>query len=374
MAVGIYVHIPFCRQKCCYCDFPSYGGISHYMEPYVNALCRELDASDKTGIETDSIYLGGGTPSLLSTAQVGQILGCLSQRFLLTRDTEITLEVNPDSFDRNYAEGLLKLGVNRISIGIQSFQPQLLTCLGRIHTAGQAVKAVQAAAQAGFMNVSADLMYGLPGQTEEMLSSDLEQLLSLPLCHASVYSLILEKGTRFWHDVQRGMLCLPDDDTVQHMADMVHQAFLRHGFEHYEISSYARPGRRSRHNVKYWRYEPYISFGVSAHSFYHDVRAAHIANIPEYIRKAGKSSVWAERIAIDKKRAEEDYCFLALRMRDGLDFSDFRKRFDTPIETAFGPVLELLYNQGLLEQTIHGCRLTALGLSYGNYVFSRFIR
>ena len=298
----------------------------------------------------------------------------MTQHFAVDSHAEITLEGNPDSLGREYLKSLHELGINRLSIGVQSFQPQLLRSLGRIHSSRQAVEAVENAAWAGFDNLSADLMYGLPGQTVQMAADDLSQLLRLPLCHASVYSLILEPGTCLYHDVTTGMVSLPPDDQVEKMASVVHQVFKRYGFDHYEISSYARPGRRSRHNVKYWTYVPYLGFGVSAHSFDGHVRSAHISNIPQYIRYAGRQSVLAESVVIDVNRAQEDYCFLALRMRDGIAYDDFARRFGVSVESVFGKVVDKLVKQGLLERKEGGCRLTSLGLAYGNYVFSQFIR
>lgn len=371
---GLYIHIPFCRHKCRYCDFPSYGGVESYIPAYTEALCREISTSSREGLAVDTIYFGGGTPSLLTIPQIASVLQAVNRHFAVDSHAEITLEGNPDSLGREYLKSLHELGINRLSIGIQSFQPQLLRSLGRIHSSRQAVEAVENAAWAGFDNLSADLMYGLPGQTVQMAADDLSCLLRLPLCHASVYSLILERGTCLYHDVTTGMVSLPPDDQVEKMASVVHQAFERHGFDHYEISSYARPGRRSRHNVKYWTYVPYLGFGVSAHSFDGHVRSAHISNIPQYIRNAGRKSVLAESVVIDVKRAQEDYCFLALRMRDGIVYDDFARRFGVPMESVFGKVVDKLVKQGLLERKEGGCRLTSMGLSYGNYVFSQFIR
>ncbi|MBC3536569.1 radical SAM family heme chaperone HemW [Megasphaera hominis] len=376
---GLYIHIPFCRQKCRYCDFPSYGGVDNYIAPYVKALCREIADSDRdhpgsAGTALDTVYFGGGTPSLLSLSQVEEILTAVRHYFAVTGGAEITFEANPDSLTAAYAKGLAGLGINRLSIGIQSFQPGLLRTLGRIHTADEGKAAIWAAKNAGIDNLSADLMYGLPGQNLRDVDADLKELLALPLTHASIYSLILEEGTPFYHDVTTGTLELPPDDCVETMGQAVHAAMEVAGFEHYEISSYARPGNRSRHNTKYWQYVPYVSAGVTAHSFWHNCRQAHIANIPQYIRLAGQASLIGERVEIDAKRGPEDYCFLALRMRDGIDAKAFKDQFGTTVEAEFGTVLAPLVTQGLLQQTRRGYALTEKGLAYGNYVFSRFIR
>lgn len=371
--IGLYVHIPFCVKKCRYCDFPSYSGVESYIEAYVGALCREISLSPISG-QADTVYFGGGTPSLLRPDHIASIMDALSKTFSIAADAEITLEANPDSMDAAYANELRHIGINRVSLGIQSFNDDMLRFLGRVHTSDEGQRAVQAVRRSGIDNISIDLMYGLPGQTEDMVKKDMKILSALPVCHASIYSLIVEEHTPLWNDVRRGYCTLPKDDETEQMGICVHQAMHGLGFSHYEISSYARDGRLSRHNCKYWQYEPYIGFGASAHSFYHRQRWANISNIPSYIRKAGREDVAAERIAIDRKRAVEDYCFLALRMRKGIDYGDFKRRFGCAIEDEFSSVLAHLFSLKLLEKTDYGCRMTAVGRDYGNYVFSQFIR
>ncbi len=370
--IGIYVHIPFCVRKCRYCDFPSYGRIGRYMEPYVEAVCREINAFP--GGSVDTVYFGGGTPSLLSAEGIGKIMHALERRFHICSGAEITVEANPDSMDGAYAKKLAAFGVNRVSLGIQSFDDAMLAFLGRIHTAQQARQAVQAVYDGGIGNVSVDLMYGLPGQTADMVAVDMKEIAQLPVCHASIYSLIVEEHTPLWDDVRKRRCLLPDDRVVENMRKIICKEMHAMGFGHYEISSYAKDGRMSKHNCKYWQYEPYIGFGASAHSFYQNERWANIANIPDYIRRAGKENIAAERIVIDRKRGAEDYCFLALRMQKGIDYGDFASHFSCSITDEFGTVLNSLFLQGLLEKTERGCRLTRKGLAYGNYVFSRFIR
>lgn len=371
--IGLYVHVPFCVKKCRYCDFPSYSGVESYIDAYVDAVCREISLFPRRE-QADTVYFGGGTPSLLRAGQIGSIMKCLEARFDIADDAEITLEANPDSVSRQYIRELAALGVNRVSLGIQSFDDGMLRFLGRVHTADEGKRAVQAVWDGGVSNISIDLMYGLPGQTEEMVCADMEELASLPVCHASIYSLIVEEHTPLWDDLRNGRCLLPNDEETAQMGQAVHRAMHRLGFSHYEISSYAKDGRLSRHNCKYWQYEPYVGFGPSAHSFYHDERWANIANIPLYIRRAGREDTAAERIAIDRSRAVEDYCFLALRMRKGIDYADFQRRFRCSVEDEFADALHRLLAQKLLEKTPVGCRMTALGRDYGNYVFSQFIR
>ncbi|WP_443871105.1 MULTISPECIES: radical SAM family heme chaperone HemW [Megasphaera] len=374
MTLGLYVHIPFCRHKCLYCDFPSYAGLERYRDGYVQALCRDIAASPYAGEEADTIYIGGGTPSLLAPGEIGRILETLRRTFRIADDAEITMEANPDSLSYDKAAALADCGVNRLSLGVQSFSDAMLSFLGRVHTVAQGERAIQAAYDAGIHNLSLDLMYGLPGQTLDDVRRDVERLSQLPVVHASIYSLIVEEGTQLKAGLEKGDWQLPPDEATEDMARTVHDAMHDYGFHHYEISSYAKGPFESRHNSKYWTYEPYLGFGVSAHSFDGKMRWANVANIPAYIQKAGKGSVVAESVAIDAERAVEDYCFLALRRRAGIDYGDYARRFGKAIEDDFGPVIDQLVRQGLLERTAQGCCLSEEGLGYGNYVFSKFIR
>ena len=374
MTLGLYVHIPFCRHKCLYCDFPSYAGLERYRDGYVQALCRDIAASPYAGEEADTIYIGGGTPSLLAAGEIGRILETLRWTFRIADEAEITMEANPDSLSYDKAAALADCGVSRLSLGVQSFSDAMLSFLGRVHTAAQGEAAIQAAYDAGIHNLSLDLMYGLPGQTLADVRRDVERLSQLPVVHASIYSLIVEEGTQLKAGLEKGEWQLPPDEATEAMARTVHDAMHDYGFHHYEISSYAKGPFESRHNSKYWTYEPYIGFGVSAHSFDGKMRWANVANIPAYIQMAGKGSIVAESVAIDAERAVEDYCFLALRRRAGIDYGDYARRFGKAIEDDFGPVIDQLVRQGLLERTAQGCCLSEEGLGYGNYVFSKFIR
>ncbi len=371
--IGIYIHIPFCTRKCRYCDFPSYAGADRYKAPYVQALCREIDAY--TGdTKADTVYIGGGTPSLLAPAQIGAILSHVRRRMALTDDAEITVEANPDSMSRAYAAALFQAGVNRVSLGVQSFDDAVLSSLGRIHTARQGRQAVWDVRHSGIANISIDLMYGLPGQTLASVRQDLDEVAQLPVSHASMYSLIVEEHTVLEQALREKTTALPPADETDAMGQYIRGRMKDLGFSQYEISSYARRGYESRHNSKYWQYVPYVGFGVSAHSFDGAVRWANIANIPAYIQKAGRDDVRKEIVPISRRRAAEDYCFLALRMRRGIQRGDFKARFSSSVEAEFGPVLTRLLALKLLEETPSAYRLTALGRDYGNYVFSQFIR
>ncbi|MCI1821219.1 MAG: radical SAM family heme chaperone HemW [Megasphaera sp.] len=372
--LGIYIHIPFCQKKCRYCDFPSYGGVSYFLSHYVKALCREIMYAAGAGETADTIYLGGGTPSLLTAQQVESILGAVRNHFSVNSSAEITIEANPNNITETYVQDLCSIGVNRFSLGVQSFSDEQLQRLGRIHTAEEGKHAVMTIREGGISNISADLMFGLPGQSAADVYTDLRILTQLPITHASIYSLIVEEHTLLWDDIRHQRVFLPDEREKEAMVELVHENMAAEGFEHYEISSYCLPGFRSRHNSKYWQYSPYLGFGVSAHSFYQNKRFANIANIPEYIHNAGVSSVVETSVSITSKRAAEDYCILALRMCDGIDYEKFHTLFSTTVETEFGDIIERLFAQQLLVPISSGCRLSKLGFSYGNYVFEQFIR
>jgi len=372
--LGVYIHIPFCQKKCRYCDFPSYGGVSYFLSNYVKALCREIVYAAGAGETVDTIYLGGGTPSLLTARQVESILCAVRNHFSVNSSAEITIEANPNNITDTYIQDLRSIGVNRFSLGVQSFSDEQLQRLGRMHTAEEGKHAVMTIWEGGISNISADLMFGLPGQSVADVYTDLRILTQLPITHASIYSLIVEDHTLLWDDIRHQRVFLPDEREEEAMAALVHENMAAEGFEHYEISSYCLPGFRSRHNSKYWQYSPYLGFGVSAHSFYQNKRFANIANIPEYIHKAGVSSVVETSVSIESRRAAEDYCILALRMCDGIDYEKFHILFSTTVETEFGDIIERLFAQQLLVPTPSGCRLSKLGFSYGNYVFEQFIR
>lgn len=372
--IGVYIHIPFCKQKCLYCDFPSYGGILRYKEAYVDALCREIGASPYGGAVVDTVYFGGGTPSLLSTAEAVRIMTAVRKTFTVVPEAEVTFEGNPESLNGAYAADLAAAGVNRLSFGVQTFDDRLLRSLGRAHTAAMAREAVTAAVAGGIKNISVDLMYGLPGQTTDDVAASVRRLLQLPVVHASVYSLIVEDGTPLQRLVAGGKVTLPGAAAVEAMGAIVRRQLAAGGFEHYEISSYAVKGRRSRHNSKYWQCLPYIGFGVSAHSFVGNRRWSNIANIPTYCERAGRETVAAEETVITRQRAMEDYCFLALRMKDGIDYVKFAAQFGCAITEPFGRVLASLEKQGLITGTERGCRLSSAGLAYGNYVFGKFLQ
>lgn len=380
---GLYLHIPFCRQKCFYCDFPSFAGRERYEEDYTDALCRELAVQgalyrEKWG-RPRTIYMGGGTPSLLPEKLLKKILRSISDTFAEENDTtaeelEFTVECNPGTVDASKLNLLRAGGVNRLSFGVQTFDDGLLKKIGRIHTGAQAKEAMALARQAGFYNVSMDLIYGLPGESLAQLERDLEEMVALAPEHISIYGLQLEKGTAFAKMQELGKLSLPDEDTVERMYDTMTAFLPAHGYARYEISNFAKPGFESRHNLSYWQDVPYLGVGAAAHSYLEGVRYENTQELSAYIAlvKAGKSPARQEEPAT-RQIAMEEFCFLALRTARGIEKSRFEKKFGVTLASIYPEVIQRLEGKGMLVEDAETVHLTELGMKYGNWAFEAFL-
>ncbi|MHC1746461.1 MAG: radical SAM family heme chaperone HemW [Negativicutes bacterium] len=373
---GIYVHIPFCRQKCFYCDFPSYAGLDSVFNDYAAALRREIDRRSGllSSCRIDTIYFGGGTPTLLSNHAILFILETLQRRFTVLKDAEISIEANPGTIDTEKLRSLRSAGFNRISFGVQSFSDPVLQSAGRIHTAQQAVQSVMEAQDAGFDNVSVDLMYGLPGQTQKDVLSSFQQAIRLQVSHISVYGLKVEEGTPLEAALNSGRAALPDEDDELAMYEMATRILPENGYFRYEISNYARLGSQSRHNLKYWRYLPYIGFGAAACSFLDNDRLTNTPDVMDYIAMVnanGDPVTVRERIEAGTAMAE--YAFLALRTVQGICFADFSHRFQVEFESHYAEQIDHLLHQQLICKFPGGIRLTELGMKFGNLVFAAFL-
>lgn len=376
MSLGLYVHVPFCIRKCLYCDFPSIAGAEELYADYTAALCREI--AGRGGLlsaeRVDTVYVGGGTPTALPAECLAALGRGLRESAAISPDAEFTVEANPGTLDAARLEALAAMGANRISLGVQAFDDAVLAAAGRIHTAAQAAEAVAAVRAAGFARVSVDLMYGLPGQTPAGFRAGLERAVALPVGHISVYGLKVEEGTPFARLEAEGRLALPDEDAEEAMYDATVAFLPAHGFARYEISNYARPGDECRHNLKYWRYEPYIGVGAAAHSFWQGERTANTADVRDYIARttAGQSPVaGAERPPAAVAMAE--YAFLALRTAAGVSYADFAARFGREFPALYGAAIDKLAGQGLVTEGAGGLRLTARGQKFGNVVFASFL-
>jgi oxygen-independent coproporphyrinogen-3 oxidase len=325
---GVYIHIPFCRQACRYCDF--YFTVSHLREDaFVEALKAEMLQRSPMyrNMEMGSLYLGGGTPSRLSPDHLQDILAAAREQFSFVPGAELSVECNPEDLDRGMLEHLLELGVNRLSIGIQSFSDEQLELLRRVHDARQAETSVLEARRAGFRNLSIDLIFGIPGQTVESWTESLDRALSLPVNHLSAYHLSYEEGTVFAHWRKKGKLKPVSDETSVAMYGILRERMQSMEFEHYEISNFAKSGMRSRHNQLYWSGEPYLGLGPSAHSFDGETRAWNVASLTKYLQGLSSGTFPMEKENLNLKEQYHDYLITSLRTCEGVNPSSVHVRF-----------------------------------------------
>jgi oxygen-independent coproporphyrinogen-3 oxidase len=328
--------------------------------------------------QLDSIYFGGGTPSLLDPLQVADLLHQADSLFGLAAGAEVTLEANPGTIDFQRLDGFRQAGINRLSLGIQSFDDRMLMTLGRIHTARQAREAFTAAQRAGFENIGIDLIHALPGQTGAMWLAELRQALQLAPAHLSIYGLTIEEGTPFAALYDSNSRLLPDEDLAAEMFEAADEFLTAHGYEHYEIANYARAGFRSRHNSGYWKRDGYLGLGAGAHSFMRDAgfgtRFSNAADLNEY-NTAVHHGTLPRRDILPLARADAmaEYLFLGLRMSDGVLYRSFAQEFGAGLTDIFGQKLTALLGQGLLTADTCGIRLTRRGMLLSNQVFQRFL-
>lgn len=359
--IGIYIHIPFCRRKCLYCDFCSFTGIDTATRSrYVDALVRELRSysAPLAPYTVNTIFIGGGTPSLLAAEETERVFDALRTCFDLAPDAEITSEVNPATADGEKLARWRAAGVNRLSIGVQSFSDTELRALGRLHTADEAEAFYRAARRAGFANIGLDLMYGIPGQTATSLAETLRRAVALSPEHISAYSLQVEEGTLFYD--RRETLALPGDDENADLYDLVTRELAGAGYRHYEISNYAKPGYESRHNLRYWRMSPYIGVGVAAYSYFEGARYGHGRDLAAYL-----ADDFSRRPPTEPRGdgdTEEEYIMLALRLADGIDDEEFRRTFGVTFTERYGARMAPFAAEGLAARTEHGWTLTERGM------------
>ena len=436
-SLSLYLHIPFCVKKCRYCDFLSGPQDEETRERYTKALINEvkLQAVCPAGTSVDTVFFGGGTPSVLNVSQIQRIMEALHSFFLIEKDAEISMEMNPGTVDGEKLHFLKNAGINRLSLGVQSMHDRELAILGRIHTADQARLTYEQARKAGFDNINIDLMSALPGQSFESWADTLEQAVRWAPDHISAYSLIIEEGTPFASMYEQGSLpALPDEDTDREMYHYTGSFLAEHGYRRYEISNYAVSGRECRHNSGYWTGHPYLGLGIGAASCVNGTRFSNCADLGEYLdvlvrekegtggmKKAdetdradkraktdgtaqkGRTEQGADAECLNKRElfsdkqrrnridtgitalirtdihslsAEEqmeEFMFLGLRMTEGVRDAVFMKRFGKRIDQVYGQTLEKHISQGVLERTPGGYRLTARGVDVSNYVLADYL-
>lgn len=384
---GIYIHIPFCRQKCFYCDFPSFAGKERMIGTYLEALEQELGqvrqklwdrgeavfGSDGK-LAPRTLYIGGGTPTVLETVALPDVFYLLQKHIDVEHAGEITIEANPGTVDGEKLRLLRGFGINRLSLGVQSFDDGCLKAIGRIHSGQEAAEAVAEAQDAGFSNISLDLMYGLPGQDMAILGESVATALAMGVQHISIYGLQLEEGTAFDKMQQQGRLLLPSDELTEEMYDYITACLPGQGYHRYEISNFALPGYESRHNLAYWQDLPYLGFGSGAHSYWGDCRYQNPARIEVYMEEVfqGNAMCHVEEKVTEKAHMEE-FCFLALRTAAGIPLRRFAAVFGRDVHELYGKQIRRLVEKGLLLEDRERIYLSPLGMKYGNQVFAEFL-
>ena len=369
--IGIYVHIPFCKSKCAYCDFVSFGGaLSKYEEQYVNSLISEISeyrAEDKILVNT--VFFGGGTPSLISAASFEKIVSALRESFEILPETEFTLEANPKTLTEEKLKIYKRCGVNRISLGLQSIHENELKILGRIHNFAEFLDSYNLCLRSKITNINVDLMYAIPEQTKESFAATLEKIISLSPDHISAYGLILEEGTRLYE--KRESLKFPTEDEECEMYYMAADMLRKAGYLHYEISNYAKPGSECRHNLKYWQHKEYIGLGLAAHSYYREKRFANPVDFCEYFSPERKSYVQTEEIDIETSAYE--YAMMHLRLSDGFSLEEYENKFAKSFINGKEPYIDGLIKGGYILKEDGRLFLTEKGFYVSNTILSELL-
>ena len=391
--IELYIHIPFCVKKCDYCDFLSFRALSSVHEAYVQQLIREIRAQSCycTDCQVVSVFIGGGTPSLLEPSCISRIMETVFSCFQVEPEAEITIEANPGTLLGKKLPVYRQCGINRVSIGLQSADNTELKNLGRIHSFEEFLKSFQSARMAGFTNINIDLMSGSPGQTLESWKNTLKKVTMLKPEHISAYSLIIEEGTPFWNRFGEGACAcdytgpaLPDEDTENKIYRFTRKFLQEQGFERYEISNYAKPGKECRHNIGYWTEVAYLGLGLGASSYMEGCRFTNEKDLDKYLaldfgeedpekRETALRKLWGQIEELSQAQRMEEFMFLGLRMLKGVSDVDFVRLFGVKMETVYGDVIRRLTANGLLKKEENNLALTEWGMDVSNFVLSEFL-
>lgn len=368
---GIYIHIPFCKSKCNYCDFNSYAGMNEYKNPYFSALNKEIELwKDKKSALIDTVYIGGGTPTSVNTEHICDVMKKVFSSYKILPGAEITVECNPGTIGYDGLKALRESGINRLSIGLQSTDDKMLKTLGRIHTFADFKRCFEDARHAGFDNISLDLMYGLPGQTMEIWEKTLEDAMQFDCEHISCYSLKVEEGTPF----AEMELNLPDDDTVADMYEECVRFLEQKGYGRYEISNFAKPDYESKHNLKYWKCDDFIGFGAGAYSCIGNERFSNCCPIGEYINNIEeKETAVCDRIPLTKLNKMSEFVFLGLRCTKGISAEEFENRFGYSIYDIYGEIIEKYIKMGFLICEKNRIRFADKAFFVSNTILAEFV-
>ncbi|HEO6049286.1 radical SAM family heme chaperone HemW [Streptococcus agalactiae] len=366
-----YVHIPFCTQICYYCDFSKVFIKNQPVDAYLQALIREFRSYDITELRT--LYIGGGTPTSISAVQLDYLLTELSRDLNLNTLEEFTIEANPGDLTVDKIEVLQKSAVNRVSLGVQTFNDKHLKRIGRSHNEAQIYSTIDALKTAGFQNISIDLIYALPGQTMDDVRSNVAKALSLNIPHLSLYSLILEHHTVFMNKMRRGKLHLPTEDLEAEMFEYIISEMERNGFEHYEISNFTKSGFESRHNLMYWDNVEYYGVGAGASGYLDGIRYRNRGPIQHYLKGVSEGNARLSEEVLSKNEMMEEELFLGLRKKEGVSIGKFEQKFGTSFEKRYGQIVQELQSDGLLKENNGFIQMTKKGLFLGDTVAEKFI-
>lgn len=369
--VALYVHIPFCKQKCLYCDFPSFAGKEGHMLDYAAALAKEINSIEDKKIKT--IFIGGGTPTYLSL-EGWEIIKKSINRLELCADLEFTVEGNPGTFTREKLKFLKEMGVNRLSIGLQAFQNSILKELGRIHTVKDFIQSFEIARNLGFDNINVDLMFGLPSQTLEQWLETLENVTKLNPEHLSCYSLIVEEGTDFYKKFEKGSLNLPDEELERTMYAETIGYLEKKEYIQYEISNFTKNHKPCRHNLVYWEMEEYIGCGAASHSYSDGFRYRNEENVEKYIEKINtQGSAIVEKTKNSYKDDMEEFMFMGLRKKAGISKGEFLQRFNKDIHSVYAQVINKYISTGFMKEDENNIFLTYEGIELSNVIMAEFL-
>lgn len=378
--LGIYIHIPFCKQKCYYCDFVSYANKEEKIQEYIECLQKEIEMESEKykneEYEITTIYIGGGTPSFIDASYIERIINTIKQNYKLYENPEITIEVNPGTINEEKIRKYKDIEINRISIGLQTTKDNLLKQIGRIHTYEEFLNCYKIVKKIGIDNINVDLMLGLPNQTLEDLKEGLIEVINLKPNHISLYSLILEENTILEKMVRQNMAKLPEEDLEREMYWTTKNILEKNGYIHYEISNFSKEGYESKHNLNCWNQKEYLGFGVAAHSYIKNKRYCNTNNIEEYIKNVQNGKILNNRTICEiqnKIEEQKEYMLLGLRKIEGIDIQEFKNKFiDNPIY-IFHKELEKLVKEELVEIDLNQIKLTSKGLDFANLVWEEFI-
>ena len=374
--IGIYIHIPFCKSKCYYCDFTSFPNKNDKVEEYIKCLLNEIIYNASKDYFVKTIYIGGGTPSFIDAKYISKIMKTIKQHYNIDENAEITIEANPGTVNEDKLKEYYQLGINRLSIGLQSANNDILKSIGRIHSYEQFERTINLAKRQGFNNINSDMIIGLPNQSLEDVTTTANKLISLGLQHISVYSLIVEENTKLDKLLNEGKIELPDEELERKMYWMVKKTLEEAGYIHYEISNFSRQGFQSKHNLDCWNQKEYLGFGVGASSYENDIRYSNVNCLEQYISNINNEDIEKNKIIEEIQNKEEkmnEYMMLGLRKIDGINIDDFENNFSEDPKEKYNKQIEKLKTAGLILYNPNAIKLTTKGIDLANLVWEEFV-